>query len=85
MPNDKPETLSQAHHWQAVKSRYEYAGLCTACASQCAWGHQLGFTRLDRRPCDACQSYVLPSWLLQRHGMRGQTWLNAVCTYNDEF
>jgi hypothetical protein len=52
-----PETLGQARTWERVKSNYVAAGLCTACASQAAYGHQLGFSRVHP-PCLDCRSIV---------------------------
>ena len=51
--DDGPETLSEAKHWQARNSRYVALGLCYPCAAQAAYGHQLGFSRINP-PCDGC-------------------------------
>lgn len=52
-----PETLSQARTWERCKGIYLDAGLCHACASQAAWGHQVGFRRV-KSPCDECAPVV---------------------------
>lgn len=64
------ETLSQARLWEKVKSLYVRDGLCDGCASQAAYGHQLGFgyvsprdkwSEADRRikpPCSECAPIV---------------------------
>jgi hypothetical protein len=71
---DKPETPRQAATWENVKNRYVEAGLCTGCAGQAAYGHQLGFTRI-KDPCDNCRTVTLPDDLIKRHGDRGVLWL----------
>ena len=75
-PQDRPETRSQAHTWDRVKTHYEKAGLCGACAAQAAYGHQLGFHKINP-PCDHCSYVVLPVDLLKVHGIRGQRWLHG--------
>lgn len=40
---EAPETMRQAHTWDANASRYRSAGFCDRCAAQAAWGHSLGF------------------------------------------
>lgn len=50
---DKPETLAEARHWQNRNTRYLSLGLCYACAAQAAYGHQLGFSRINP-PCAVC-------------------------------
>lgn len=54
---EPPETMDQArrHGWHV--RRYESLGLCPRCASQAAWGHQVGWTRVHR-PCDPCRPLV---------------------------
>lgn len=71
---DRPETMRQAHTWENVKRRYEAAGLCGGCAGQVAYGHQLGFAKIND-PCPACRSVVIPGELIKRHGDRAQRWL----------
>lgn len=56
-PNDGPETQAEADHWQRRNNRYVRLGLCYPCAAQCAYGHQLGFSRIHP-PCEACQPIV---------------------------
>jgi hypothetical protein len=55
---EKPETLWQARSWDATKRHYLSLGLCGICASQAAWGHQQGFTRVNP-PCLSCLPVVL--------------------------
>ena len=55
---DKPETIYQARTWGENKSRYLRYGLCVKCASQAAWGHQIGWGRLDHSPCATCEPIV---------------------------
>ncbi len=54
----RPETIWQARLWDATKRHYISLGLCPLCASQAAWGHQQGFTRVNP-PCLACLPVVL--------------------------
>lgn len=54
---DRPETLAQAVEWQAVERHYVTLGLCHACAAQAAYGHQIGFTRINQ-PCPDCATVV---------------------------
>jgi hypothetical protein len=56
-PQTLPETPRQARTWETVKNSYVLAGLCIACASQAAYGHQLGFSYV-RPPCFDCRSIV---------------------------
>lgn len=72
----KPETLSQAHTWELVKNRYVEEGLCEKDAAQAAWGHQNGFRQINS-PCGACQNITLSDKLIERHGRRGQLWLQG--------
>lgn len=73
-----PETVVQAVVWQTVKNRYLAAGLCDGCAGQAAWGHQalVGF-RAVHPPCQRCAGTVLSEAMVQRHGPRGQRWLDG--------
>lgn len=50
---DRPETMRQARTWEIVKNRYRKLGLCYRCACQAAWGHQIGFSRIEA-PCPGC-------------------------------
>lgn len=52
------ETPSQARNWERIKNLYLANGLCHRCASQAAYGHQLGYTSLQREPCPACRPKV---------------------------
>lgn len=74
MTADLPETLSQASTWEKVKARYLQAGACDRCAAQVAWGHQVGFARLEPCRCARCLGLPLHQKLIARHGMRGQRW-----------
>jgi hypothetical protein len=71
---EKPETFRQAQYWQKVKSKYLAAGLCNGCAGQAAYGHQLGFARIQD-PCDVCLMTALPQDMIEKHGVWGQRWL----------
>lgn len=71
---DRPETVRQAQTWQNVKGQYQEAGLCEGCAGQAAYGHQLGFARIQD-PCMTCRSVALPDKLIDRHGPRAVQWL----------
>ena len=53
----RPETLRQARNWDSIKPKAMQAGLCEACASQYAWGCQIGFN-LSKPPCRECQPIV---------------------------
>lgn len=55
---EPPETMRQAKRWETTKNRYLAAGLCVTCASQAAYGHQLGFARIHP-PCDKCMSAMV--------------------------
>ncbi|SKB44229.1 hypothetical protein SAMN05660473_00722 [Arthrobacter sp. 49Tsu3.1M3] len=54
---DRPETLWQARTFKTMKRHYERLGLCRVCAAQAAWGHQLGFSRINP-PCHDCQPII---------------------------
>ena len=54
---DPVETPGQARIFDAMKRHYVRLGLCYPCAAQAAWGHQLGFSRINP-PCLECQSLV---------------------------
>lgn len=75
MTSTEPETMDQAHRWERVKNRYLRAGLCIACASQAAWGHQCGFRAINA-PCEICTNIELPEWLTDQHGQRAVSWLS---------
>jgi len=47
------ESMSQAQTWDKTRALYSRDGLCDACASQAAWGHQIGFKRI-KPPCADC-------------------------------
>ena len=65
-----PETVAQARAFDRKRIRYRRAGLCHACSSQAAWGHQCGFGKIND-PCAECQPIVdsLPD-----AGPRGSKW-----------
>jgi hypothetical protein len=54
---ERPETLEQAKRWDVQKSRAIAHGLCVSCASQYAWGLQIGFTH-SHPPCTKCAAIV---------------------------
>lgn len=76
---DRPETFRQAQTWETVKGHYEDAGLDGGCAGQAAYGHQMGFRKVQP-PCRTCAVLVLPERLLNRHGDRGARWLRGEFT-----
>lgn len=53
------ESIAQARAFDRKKKRYRRLGLCHPCASQAAWGHQLGFGegRIND-PCTKCAPIV---------------------------
>lgn len=57
MAKVKPETHQQAAEWDRRNNGYIRLGLCYRCASQAAWGHQLGFS-VVHPPCEGCQPLV---------------------------
>lgn len=67
---NKPETLSQARSWDHVRDTYERDGFCAPCASQAAWGHQLGFTQVSQ-VCDKCAG-TEPTY--RSAGARARAW-----------
>ena len=73
---DKPETPRQAGTWQNTKTKYLAAGLCNGCAGQAAYGHQMGFHRIQP-PCTDDAGKTLPDALTARHGDRGARWLRG--------
>jgi len=54
----RPETRRQAETWDRNKRHYVQLGLCSSCAAQAAWGHQLGFTEVIA-PCSRCLHVVI--------------------------
>ena len=56
----RPETLTQAGHWETVKRRYLRAGLCHRCAAQAACAHQggAGGWGAIHPPCTECGGIV---------------------------
>lgn len=51
------ESLRQARTFDSNKRHYVSLGLCSPCAAQAAWGHQLGFSK-SKSPCQGCQPLV---------------------------
>lgn len=80
---DRPETIRQARTWETVKGHYQEAGLCEGCAGQAAYGAQLGFAKI-KPPCAECAYTRLPAKLIDRHGDRGQRWLEGHWAGPDE-
>lgn len=82
---DAPETPGQAAGWERVKGHAERYGFCPPCAAQIAWGHQLGFGRTTRPPCEVCGPLVaaLPEvrpggWrTVSGSASRAQSWRTA--------
>lgn len=72
----RPESLREARTWEIVKGKYAALGLCGRCAAQAAWGHQIGFGRLEHQPCAACAPVVAtlpvatasPAWRRRAQG-----------------
>jgi hypothetical protein len=56
--SSRPETRRQAETWDRNKRHYVQLGLCSSCAAQAAWGHQLGFTEVNA-PCSCCLHVVI--------------------------
>jgi hypothetical protein len=56
---DRPETVNQAHTWDGNFQRYKRSGFCPRCASQAAWGHQIGW-RQTGDVGDCCRGHALP-------------------------
>lgn len=53
----RAETLRQARTFDSNKKHYAGLGLCSPCAAQAAWGHQVGFSG-SKPPCQKCQPIV---------------------------
>lgn len=64
-----PESPGQARLWDRTFDWYQAAGLCARCASQAAWGHQIGWTQVHA-PCDRCTCVVSTFPLEQMGGWR---------------
>lgn len=54
---EESESFRQAKTWETVTRRYQREGLCRGCAGQAAYGHQLGFSRVNP-PCGECAPIV---------------------------
>jgi hypothetical protein len=67
---DGPETKAQARAHARKTKRYRRLGLCHACASQAAWGHQCGFQKIHD-PCEKCLPIVAT---FPTAGPRGSKW-----------
>lgn len=70
MSADAPETPRQAARWQEVNGQAVRFGLCPRCASQMAWGSQLGYARTTREPCETCAPLVALLPLAKPNGWR---------------
>ncbi len=57
LTKETPETPAQAKVWENTARKYQDDGLCRPCAGQAAYGHQLGFSRVQP-PCDGCAPVV---------------------------
>lgn len=66
---DPQETMGQARLWDNVHGWYLRAGLCARCASQIAWGHQIGWSRVHP-PCETCLAIISTFPLEQVNGWR---------------
>ncbi|PCC26512.1 hypothetical protein CIK75_02500 [Glutamicibacter sp. BW78] len=66
-----PETASQAHTWERIKTHYLQLGLCHKCAAQAAYGSQYGFTDVNP-PCVECSPTVAAFASKQPNGWRSQ-------------
>jgi hypothetical protein len=73
---DRPETLREAIRWQTVKNHYVTLGLCHVCAAQAAYGHQIGFTRINQ-PCAVCATVVAGLPDETANGWRSQSYEKA--------
>ena len=73
---DRPETLREAIRWQTVKNHYVALGLCHVCAAQAAYGHQIGFTRINQ-PCPDCAGVVAGLPDETANGWRSQSYEKA--------
>ncbi len=73
---DRPETMRTAIAWQTVKNHYVTLGLCHVCAAQAAYGHQVGFTRINQ-PCPDCAGVVVGFPDGAANGWRSQSYVKA--------
>lgn len=74
---DRPETMTQAIRWQTNKNHYVVTlGLCHVCAAQAAFGHQVGFTRINQ-PCPDCATVVAGLPDKAANGWRSQSYEKA--------
>ena len=69
---DRPETVAQVHEHERQVKRYRAAGLCTRCAAQAGYGHQLGFPKAHP-PCPACAPLVSTFPIPKAGGWRALT------------
>lgn len=53
---DRPETLREARSFEMFKRQHLNAGLCHVCASQGAYGRQLGFSRVGQPCAEECRA-----------------------------
>lgn len=81
--SEAPERLSQAQTFDKTRNFYAAIGMCNIDAAALSWGHQLGWTRLERTPCSDCAPLVaslptataVPAWRnvprnLRRHARK---------------
>jgi hypothetical protein len=57
---DAPETPGMVAAWERNRNRYKRAGLCDYCGTKAAYGHQLGFARIE--PPRVCCAAVMASF-----------------------
>lgn len=51
------ESAGEARWHQTTTNAYLAAGLCHSCAAQAAYGHQLGWSKVNQ-PCTVCRPIV---------------------------
>ena len=73
---DRPETMREATAWTVFKNHYVALGLCHVCAAQAAYGHQIGFTRINQ-PCPDCADVVAGFPDGAANGWRSQSYEKA--------
>ena len=66
---NSPETIREAQNHQTYANVYMRNGLCSPCAYQNAYGHQLGWS-LVRPPCDKCKPVVANFPVAKANGWR---------------
>lgn len=82
--DDHNETVRQATTFEAIRKHYVRLGLCSRCAPQAAYGHQLGFSRAQP-PCKKCQPIVdtfpvaKPNQWRSNSPRRGAKFSDSIC------